>query len=62
MNGAQSPFKALTNAGLETPFDKARAQKGPSLIEAAMAQDLQPFVDLIMQMRQAKAQEGNHPA
>lgn len=34
-------------------FEQAMTQKGPRLIEATMAQDLQPVVDLILQMRQA---------
>lgn len=35
-------------------FEQAMTQKGPRLIEATMAQDLQPVVDLILQMRQAR--------
>lgn len=37
-----------------TAFKESMEQKGPRLIEATMAQDLQPVVDLILQMRDAQ--------
>jgi acetolactate synthase-1/2/3 large subunit len=54
--GMGVPAVAVSTAeDFHTAFKKAMAKKGPRLIEATMAQNLQPFVELIMQMRQAKA-------
>jgi len=54
--GMGVPAVAVSTAeDFHTAFRKAMSKKGPRLIEATMAQNLQPFVDLIMQMRQAKA-------
>ena len=53
--GMGVPAVAVTSAeDFHSEFRKALARKGPRLIEATMAQDLQPYVDLVMQMRQAK--------
>jgi acetolactate synthase-1/2/3 large subunit len=53
--GMGVPAVAVATAGeFHTAFRKAMAKRGPMLIEATMAQDLQPVVDLIHQMRQAK--------
>ncbi|TDG12839.1 acetolactate synthase large subunit [Seongchinamella unica] len=38
-------------------FEQAMAQKGPMLIEANIAQDLQPVVDLILQQKAARAEQ-----
>ena len=53
--GMGVPAVAVATAGdFHTAFRKAMAKRGPRLIEATMVQDLQPVVDLIHQMRQAK--------
>ena len=45
----------VDSRGLPYRFQEGDVEERPRLIEATMAQNLQPFVDLIMQMRQAKA-------
>jgi len=46
------PAVAVNTAeAFHAEFEKAMAGKGPRLIEASFAQNLQPVVDLIMQLR-----------
>jgi acetolactate synthase-1/2/3 large subunit len=51
--GMGVPAVAVATAeAFHEAFGKAMAQKGPTLIEASIEQDLQPLVDVIMQKRQ----------
>ena len=53
--GMGVPAVAVATAeDFHVAFEQAMAQEGPRLIEAAIVQDLQPVVDLILQMRQAR--------
>jgi thiamine pyrophosphate-dependent acetolactate synthase large subunit-like protein len=48
--------------GFHREFGRAMAEKGPRLIEAAIAQNLQPVVDLILaQQRRGQAPAGTAP-
>lgn len=44
---------AASAESFHTEFERAMAQRGPLLIEASIEQDLQPVVDLILQMQAA---------
>jgi acetolactate synthase-1/2/3 large subunit len=51
--GMGVPAVAVATAeDFHAAFEQAMAKPGPRLIEATLAQDLQPVVDLILQMRQ----------
>jgi thiamine pyrophosphate-dependent acetolactate synthase large subunit-like protein len=50
--GMGVPAVAVDDASaFHAEFERAMAQTGPCLIEARIAQDLQPVIDLIMQQR-----------
>ncbi len=51
--GMGVPAVAVSSAeDFDAEFARAMAEQGPRLIEASIAQDLQPVVDLIMMQRQ----------
>lgn len=52
--GMGLPAVAVDSAeAFHAEFERAMAQRGPMLIEATIAQDLQPIVDLILQQKAA---------